>query len=337
MDIRKIDALTLLQSLDDKSVDLILTDPPYYKKLLNISWDNQWKTKEDYLNWLDSIVKECQRVLKDNGSFYMFASAEMSWYVEGVIRKYFNVLNHIRWNKPIVADGKPCTALTIRKEDLRKFLNYSEEIIFAEQFVACKAFNQCNNGLRDGLRGDVFEPIITYLDNARICAGLSSKQCDEICGNQMSGHYFTKIQFALPTEENYNKLKQHMDLKPYEEIRKEYETLKKEYEALKKEYGALRKEYEALRRTFKLTADKAYNNTWNFKQTPAKKGRHPCEKPEDLISHIIDVSSNEGDLVVDMFCGSCVVSKCCDKLNRRCIAGDVDDSYFYRNTETDSN
>ena len=91
MNIQKIDALELLQSLGDKTVDLILTDPPYYK-LLNIDWDKQWKTKDDYLNWLENIIKECQRVLKDNGSFYMFCSAEMSWYVEGLIRKYFNVL-----------------------------------------------------------------------------------------------------------------------------------------------------------------------------------------------------------------------------------------------------
>ena len=56
MDIRKVDALELLQSLNDKSVDLILTDPPYYK-LLNIAWDKQWKTKDDYLTWLGKIVK----------------------------------------------------------------------------------------------------------------------------------------------------------------------------------------------------------------------------------------------------------------------------------------
>ena len=56
MDIRKVDALDLLQSLDDKSVDLILTDPPYYR-LLNIEWDKQWKTKDDYITWLDVIVK----------------------------------------------------------------------------------------------------------------------------------------------------------------------------------------------------------------------------------------------------------------------------------------
>ena len=49
MDIRKIDALDLLQSLNDNSVDLILTDPPYYK-LFYIDWDKQWKTKDDYLN-----------------------------------------------------------------------------------------------------------------------------------------------------------------------------------------------------------------------------------------------------------------------------------------------
>ena len=160
---------------------------------------------------------------------------------------------------------------------------------------------------KDGLRSELFEPIRKYLDDSRIRANLSPKQCNDICGNQMAGHYFTKTQWELPTEPNYNKLKQHMDLKPYEDIKQEY---------------------EAMRRTFKLTADKPYNNTWSFKQTPSKKGRHPCEKPEDLISHIIDVSSNEGDLVVDMFCGSCVVPKCCDKMNRKCIAGDVDDTYF---------
>ena len=68
MDIRNIDALELLQSLDDESVDLILTDPPYYK-LLNIEWDKQWKTKDDYINWLEEIIKESQRVLTDNEIF----------------------------------------------------------------------------------------------------------------------------------------------------------------------------------------------------------------------------------------------------------------------------
>ena len=146
MGIRKIDALQFLQPLDDESVDLILTDPPFYK-WLNIDWGEQWK-KEDYLNLLEETVKACQRVLNDNVSFYMFASAEMSWYVEGVIRKYFNVLNHIRW-----AD-KDSTAKGCNKEELIIYTNNNEEIIFAEQFK------------QEDL--SVFEPIRAYLDETRI-------------------------------------------------------------------------------------------------------------------------------------------------------------------------
>ena len=44
-----------------------------------------------------------------------------------------------------------------------------------------------------------------------------------------------------------------------------------------------------------------------------------------MISHIIATSSSENEVVVDMFCGSCVVPKCCEQMNRSCIAGDVDD------------
>ena len=304
MNIQKIDALELLQSLGDKTVDLILTDPPYYK-LLNIDWDKQWKTKDDYLNWLENIIKECQRVLKDNGSFYMFCSPEMLIKVGGVVDKYFNVLNTIRW-----AD-KESWAKHACKEQLRRYINNSEEIIFAEQI-----------GKDTEGTNILYSDIANYFNNQRVKANLSKNECNKILGKvSIASHYFSDYQHREMTEEAYNKLREHMDLKPYEEIKKEYDEIKKENDEIKKEY-------KSLRRTFNLSKGQPYNNTWNFKQTPARKGRHPCEKPMDLISHIIDVSSNENDLVVDMFCGSCVVPKCCEAMNRRCIAGDIDNKYF---------
>ena len=90
----------------------------------------------------------------------------------------------------------------------------------------------------------------------------------------------------------------------------------------------IQKEYLTLRRTFNLNKDIQYNNTWNFKGTKTDKDRHKCEKPENIISHIINVSTNENDLVIDMFAGSGSISKCCFKLNRRCIACDIDDTFF---------
>ena len=92
-----------------------------------------------------------------------------------------------------------------------------------------------------------------------------------------------------------------MDSKPYEEYKQEYEEIKQ-----------LRGTSNVTCRTFNLTADRRYNNTWNIK-APVRKGRHPCATPEELIIHIIETSSNEHDVVVDMFCGSCVVPKCCGK------------------------
>ncbi len=298
MDIRKIDALSLLCSIERKSVDMILTDPPYYK-LLKVEWDNQWKTKEEYLEWLEGIIKECKRVLKDNGSFYMFCSSSMLLDVGCVVKKHFNVLNTIRWCNTGSMSYRCC------REELRQYLNPSEEIIFAEHSCQYELYK----------RDELFRPIKQYLNTQREKAQLSMYDCKGILNTHMAHHYFKHpTQWLLPTEEHYNKLKQYMDLKPYKEIKAEYDTLKEQY--------------ESLRRPFHLTADKPYNNTWHFKQTPTKKGRHPCEKPYDLIKHIIEVSSNEGDLIVDMFCGSCVVPKVCRDLKRTCIAGDVDDKYF---------
>ena len=71
------DCLEVLPTLAASSVDLVLTDPPYYK-VKKDAWDRQWKTPEDYLTWLRRVLVEFRRVLKPNGSLYLFASPQMS-------------------------------------------------------------------------------------------------------------------------------------------------------------------------------------------------------------------------------------------------------------------
>ena len=50
---------------------------------------------------------------------------------------------------------------------------------------------------------------------------------------------------------------------------------------------------------------------------------YPTEKPEALLDRIIKASSNEGDLVLDCFCGSGTTAAVAEKLNRRWIACDL--------------
>ena len=61
------DALDVLRSLETNSVDLIATDPPYFK-VKDEGWDHQWSTATDFLAWLDDVLTECKRVLKPSGS-----------------------------------------------------------------------------------------------------------------------------------------------------------------------------------------------------------------------------------------------------------------------------
>jgi site-specific DNA-methyltransferase (adenine-specific)/modification methylase len=54
---------------------------------------------------------------------------------------------------------------------------------------------------------------------------------------------------------------------------------------------------------------------------------HPTQKPEWLISHLLEISSNEGDLVLDPFGGVGTVAACCARLKRSNITFEIDERY----------
>ena len=65
--IYNMDCLEGMKRIPDKSIDLIVTDPPY-----NIG-KAKWDKIDNYIEWMGTIFKECERILKDNGSFYFFS------------------------------------------------------------------------------------------------------------------------------------------------------------------------------------------------------------------------------------------------------------------------
>ena len=55
---------------------------------------------------------------------------------------------------------------------------------------------------------------------------------------------------------------------------------------------------------------------------------HPSEKPYQLMRHLILNSSDEGDVVLDCFMGSCSTGIACANTNRKFIGIELDDKYF---------
>ena len=65
------DCITYMKTLPDNSLNLIIADPPYFR-IVKDNWDNQWKSIDEYLAWSKLWIIECNRILKDTGSFYMW-------------------------------------------------------------------------------------------------------------------------------------------------------------------------------------------------------------------------------------------------------------------------
>lgn len=68
IDLRQGDCLEVLKTIPDKSVDCIITSPPYWKGFEYEAYFNSYK---QYLDWCKIWLSECKRVLKPNGTFYL--------------------------------------------------------------------------------------------------------------------------------------------------------------------------------------------------------------------------------------------------------------------------
>lgn len=92
------DALEVLATIPDESVDLIFVDPPYNIGKNFAGRKDKWKTDEDYLNWCYQWIDLCIRKLKPNGSFYVMTSTQFMPYFDIYLRDKVTILSRIVWS-----------------------------------------------------------------------------------------------------------------------------------------------------------------------------------------------------------------------------------------------
>lgn len=77
--------------------------------------------------------------------------------------------------------------------------------------------------------------------------------------------------------------------------------------------------------------EKVPGNVWYFPRVRYRMDEyenHPTQKPISLLERIIKASSNEGDIVLDPFCGTFTTCFVAQKLNRRFIGIEIQEDYF---------
>jgi len=98
------DALAGLARIPDKSIDLILTDPPYNlgKDYGN---DSDQLSVEAYLAWTESWIDRALPKLKDNGSLYLFLTWRHAPEIFVMLKKRMTMMNEIIWDRRVPSMG----------------------------------------------------------------------------------------------------------------------------------------------------------------------------------------------------------------------------------------
>ena len=120
-----------LKNVEEKSIDMIFSDPPYFLsnngitckggKMVNVNkgeWDKTLTVEEKHL-FNRTWIKECYRVLKDNGTIWISGtlhniySIGMSLEEEG-----FKIINNITWQKTNPPPNLACKTFTHSTETI---------------------------------------------------------------------------------------------------------------------------------------------------------------------------------------------------------------------------
>lgn len=269
------DCLEELKDIKDGSVNLVLTDPPYNINHKNLEWDNI----KNYNDLMLEVFLHSYRVLKKNGSLYFFHNNfEIICELQNILKNKTNF-------------------------KFQRFITLTKDSYITKLYPNCKSWINCCEYILIYIKDEIREEKqIEYFQYLHKLIGKTKSQIKKDI--PLADHCFrvSKSNFALPTQETYEKIIEIYNLKELKEL--------KNYIDLKYVYNG------------KAQPNYLYFN-FNKKLT-----KHPCEKPYDLLKLLVETASNENDIILDMFMGTGNLALVCKEMNRNFIGIEKDKKYF---------
>lgn len=335
------DNLLILRGLDTESVDLIYLDPPFnsnrnyaapigskaagaaFKDMWTLSdVDNAWHgeiadrqpalyqaihtaelthgtSMKSYLIMMAVRLLEMKRVLKKSGSIYLHCDPTASHYLKVMMDSIFgknNFRSEITW-KRVTSSQKGSQHRSRRGGNNADIILYyaaspsaslRPERELTESEIAKKFKHVDENGRR------------YYNDSAHIWRAPSSGARPNLCYEWRG--------FVNPHPSGWRLSKERLE----EEYRKGNIVIRADGKLERRKYL---KDYKGA----------SYGNIWDDVLPPAGKERtgYPTQKPIALLERIIKASSNEGDVVLDPFCGCATTCVAAERLARQWIGIDI--------------
>lgn len=91
------EAIEALDTIQDKSIDLIFVDPPYNigKKFVDIN--DRWESDDSYLEWCYKWLELCMKKLKSTGSLYVMTATQNMPHFDIFLRDKLTILSRLVW------------------------------------------------------------------------------------------------------------------------------------------------------------------------------------------------------------------------------------------------
>ena len=305
------DCLKVIPTLQDDSFDLIILDPPY--NINKAEWD-KIGTHDEYLKFIEDVLLECQRVLKDNGSLYLWHNHfPLLCDFQGLICEKTDLVfkQLLVWNK--IDKSFNNSGFTHQKMSIDMARNYKGEFT---EYCLFYTF-QDETGLTTIMDNHIkpLHPFAKYLREEFEKAGISRKEIAQLFPSKTGGLTGCVSNWLngdnVITKEQYHIIKDYLN---GEYLRREYEDLRREYEDLRYTYNVINVKEDY----------RGNSNVWLY---PPETGHHPTQKPIPLSENIIKHSSNVNDNVLIPFAGSGSEMIASTNLNRNVVGIEQNPQY----------
>ncbi len=257
--VKEIDCLDGLKMIEDSTIDMVYLDPPFYtqtiQKLTNkdgveYSFQDNWKSIDEYIDYLEERMFEIKRIVKNNGNIFVHCDRTASHYIRVMLDRVFGIDNfrsEIIWNYKRWSNSKK--GLLDSHQNIyhySKTKKYKFNIIYTDYSPT----TNIDQILQDRERNELGKTVYKTDDNGQIMFQNEKK------GVPLSDVW--EIPFLNP---------------------------------------------------------KAKERTG-----------YPTQKPLELLERIVKISTNEGDIILDPFCGSGTTLVAAKRLYRNYIGFDINPS-----------
>ena len=281
-----------LQDIDETWIGLIAETYPALYSIIQAAGQVNGDSDKSYLVYMAVRVMEMKRILKNKGSIYLHCDPTMSHSLKLMMDSIFggsNFRNEIIWKS------------TNSPKPQAKTFGFQNEIIYlytkTNQFTFNKIYRPHDEKSLKAYRFDDGDEKGSYTTIAIVAGGLQKTK-----GRK-------RFLFLDRTEAWTYKLE---TLNQWHKEGKIYKTRNGNYR--KKQY-------------LKDVKGVLTSNMWLDKDVAPIQSKeatgYPTQKPLALLERIIKASSNEGDIVLDPFCGCATTCVAAEKLQRQWIGIDI--------------